>query len=137
MTRITRDGMLLQIAEVVAQRGTCLRKQVGAVIARDGRVLSIGYNGPPSGLDHCAEFGCDVSRPCERAVHAEANAIAFAARVGISVQGAALFCTTGPCRQCAELIINSGIGRVIYLESYRDNSGVDLLWHANIPHARA
>ena len=125
--------MLIEIAGLVARRSTCQRKQVGAVIARDGRILTMGYAGAPSGFAHCAEAKCDLSAPCTRTVHAEANAIAYAARIGVSIEGASLYSTLAPCETCAKLIINSGIRDVVYSELYRTSNGLDLLSEAMIP----
>lgn len=123
--RATRDQMLMSMTVVVAGRGTCDRLQVGAVIARDGRVISSGYNGNIVGMDHCDH---DPAGPaCTDAVHAEANAILFAARYGTSTEGAELFTTHQPCLNCAKMIINAGITRVVYEHPYRDSSGLDLL----------
>lgn len=126
--RPSRDQICMEVANVFAKRGTCLRAQVGAAIARDGRILSTGYNGPPSGLDHC-ELSCfdRHSSGCGIAVHAECNAIAYAARHGIAIDGGTLYSTHLPCLGCAQLIINSGIVRIVYLHDYRDHSGFDLL----------
>src|SRR4051812_14091830 len=120
MERPSREEVLLDVALTIARRGTCERAQVGAVIARDGRILATGYNGPPSGLPHCDE-GCSpmdraAENGCSRAVHAEANAIAYAARHGIATDGADLVCSHLPCLKCAELIINAGILRLFYHE---------------------
>lgn len=126
--RITRDEMLMAIAQIAAKRSTCERAKVGAVIARSGRVISTGYAGAPSGVDHCIrDHNCFDDQPCTRTIHAEANAIAFAARHGVSSDGASLYCTLSPCIDCAKLIINSGIKEVFYGEAYRKTEGVDLL----------
>lgn len=127
--RLTRDQMLMAIASVVAMRSTCGRKQVGAVISCEGRVISTGYAGPPSKSEHCSELCLQASQSsgCQRTIHAEANAIAYAARHGIATAGAELHCTLSPCINCAKLIINSGIKKVTYLESYRILEGVNLL----------
>lgn len=125
--RITRDEMLMEIAKVVARRSTCNRAQVGAVIAQDGRIVSTGYAGAPSGLPHCGPETCDTSTPCTRTVHAEAGAISYAARSGIRLEGATLYCTHCPCIDCAKLIINTGIKRVIYDQAYRKTEGLELL----------
>ena len=119
--------MLMNMAFVVAKRGTCDRLQVGAVIARDGRVISSGYNGNIIGQDHCDhdEFS---NMGCTDAVHAEANAILFAARYGTSTEGAHLFTTHQPCLNCAKMIINAGISKVFYSYPYRDISGLNLLF---------
>lgn len=124
--RATRDQMGMNMARVVAGRGTCDRLQVGAVIARDGRVISSGYNGNIVGMAHC-NHSEHPSIPCTDAVHAEANAILFAARYGMSTEGATLYTTHQPCLNCAKMIINSGIVHVCYEHPYRDNSGLDLL----------
>ena len=138
MERVSRDELCMQMARLVANRGTCSRAQVGAIIARDGRVLATGYNGPPAGFPHCTDpDGCtddDRSRPegCLRAVHAEANAIAYSARHGIRTEGADLYCSHLPCRKCAELIINAGIRTLFYSEDYRLKDGWLLLQQAGI-----
>lgn len=143
--RISRDQMLLKMAQVAAMRGTCSRAQVGAVIAREGRVLATGYNGAPAGMEHCdhtctcppkrtivhRDF-CPSTQPCTIAVHSETNAIAFAARFGVAVEGAELFCTHEPCGTCAKVIINSGIARVVYASEYRSTGGIDLLRSAGL-----
>lgn len=129
MDRISRDEMLMRIASVVSARGTCLRASVGAVLARDGRIIATGYVGSPAGLPHCLDVGCDVSEfsGCLRTVHAEANALAFAARFGIATEGTDLYCTHSPCGNCAKLIINAGISRVIYEQEYRDRTPLEIL----------
>lgn len=148
--RPTRDQVLLMVATVFAERSTCSRANVGCVIAREGRILTTGYNGAPAGMPHCehteqgdwvfthdpgmdmrykqrgGEMGCQVS------VHAEANAIAFAARHGIETEGADLFCTMSPCIPCAKLVINAGIRRVVCVSTYRDPSAIMLLKAASI-----
>lgn len=120
--RITRDEMLVRMAVIASERGTCLRARVGAVVSRNGRVISTGYVGAPAGLPHCLEVGCDISEHsgCIRTVHAEANAIAWAARYGISTERAEIHCTYSPCASCAKLLINAGIVRVVYVNQYRD-----------------
>ncbi len=133
-SRVSRDEMLLRIATIVSMRGTCERAQVGAVIALEGRIISTGYVGAPAGLEHCTDVGCRISPDggCLRTAHAEANAIAFAARFGISTNQATLYCTHGPCLDCAKLIINSGIGRLVYERPYRDSRGRELLEEAGV-----
>lgn len=130
MGRPSRDEVLLEVARIFGQRMTCERAKIGAVIAMDGRIISTGYGGVPSGLPHCSPDVCDISKPCTRTVHAEANAIAFAARHGVAVEGATLYCTYSPCLECAKLIINAGIKRVIYETPYRKTDGIDLLHEA-------
>ena len=132
--RITRDAMLMEIANVVSKRGTCLRAAVGVVIARDGRIISTGYVGAPAGLPECTSVGCDIGnhKGCTRTVHAEINAIAFAARHGISTEGSTLYTVLSPCYDCAKAIINCGIVRLVYGFDYRDSRGLDLLRTANL-----
>lgn len=129
-TRISRDKMLMTIAYAVALRSTCDRNHVGAVIVRDSRVISTGYNGAPSGMPHCDHTNDD--QPCKEVVHAEANAIVFAARNGIATNHADLYTTLSPCVDCARLIINSGIGSVFFGMPYRDVSGIRLLESAGV-----
>ena len=161
-TRISRDTMFTMICQVVAQRSTCWRSQVGAVIVKDNRVVSMGYNGPVSGMPACIQkpplwdevmdnfpgdgpLGLELQEKrremqervcmgpgCTRSLHAETNAIAFAARAGVSVEGCTMYCTMSPCINCAKVIVNSGIKRLVYMEEYRDTSGLDLLKSAGI-----
>lgn len=134
MDRISRDEMNMLIARVVAQRSTCKRKKVGCIIVLEGRVISTGYAGAPSGLPHCTEVGCETGPDggCLRTSHAEAGAIAFAAKMGISTNDATMYITLSPCLNCSKLIINSGIKRVLYLEEYRDVSGLVLMERAGL-----
>lgn len=118
--RITRHQMLMDMAIAAAKRGTCLRLKVGAVIAAQGRVLSIGYNGAPPGVSHCTPENCGPEKPCTRAIHAEANAIAWAARQGHATEGAYLYTTISPCKACSDLILAAGIRLVVFRERYRD-----------------
>lgn len=145
--RPSTDTILMESAKLWAHRGTCTRAQVGVVISRDGRGLVTAYNGAPSGMPHC-NHGCDcgVSRgaslphspvcrgmlPCKNVVHAEAAAIAFAARHGVGTQGAMVHVTRAPCLTCAGLIINAGIARVMFLEDHREMDGIDRLTAAAI-----
>lgn len=126
--RPTRDQMLIDMASVAAARGTCSRARVGAIIARDARAISMGYNGVPSGMPHCNHtLDEPTGNGCPNAVHAETNAIVWAAREGIPTDGAELFTTHLPCLLCARLIINAGIIRVVWSVDYRDHAGHDLL----------
>lgn len=127
--RPSRDLMLMKIAEVNAERSTCLRAKVGAVISRGARVISSGYVGAPSGLPQCDEVGCDpgFEGGCRRTTHAEVNAITWAAREGIATLGCVLTTTYSPCKPCCKAIINSGIRRVVYRDTYRDVTGLVLL----------
>jgi dCMP deaminase len=127
--RPSRDDMLMEMAVVVSKRSTCNRLAVGAVVSRGGRVLSTGYNGPASGLPHCQH---DKDEPCEMAIHAEVNALAWAARFGVATLYADLHITHMPCLKCAQFIINAGISRVVYAIPYRLRSGVELLDKAHV-----
>lgn len=121
--------MMMGIARMVSLRGTCDRLWVGAAITRDSRVISTGYNGNVSGQPHCYH---QQESGCATAVHAEANAIIFAARHGVAVEGAELWSTHQPCHHCAKLIINSGLTRVFYDQPYRLREGLEMLIQSNI-----
>jgi dCMP deaminase len=125
--RISRDKLLMDVALLFKRRSTCLRRQVGAVLAREGRILSTGYGGAPAGVPHCSEETCGPDKPCIRTIHAEANAVAYAARTGVATDSTTLYCTASPCIECAKLIINAGIVRVVYDEEYRDTGPIILL----------
>jgi len=115
------------IAKQVATRATCERKHVGAVIVRDRTLLSTGYNGSIRGLAHCDEVGHMMENGhCVRTVHAEANAIAQAAKNGVAIDGADIYTTASPCWNCFKLIANSGIRRIFYGEFYRDERALEL-----------
>ncbi|MDR1378813.1 MAG: cytidine/deoxycytidylate deaminase family protein [Synergistaceae bacterium] len=134
-TRPDWDTYFIAIAMMAATRSTCLRRQVGAVIVQNRQIISTGYNGAPSRTAHCMEVGClreilDVpsgerQEMC-RGSHAESNAIAQAARMGIATDGGALYCTCEPCSLCTKVILNAGIARVVYMESYPDKLAVEL-----------
>jgi dCMP deaminase len=119
----------MEIAMLFAKRGTCPRAEVGVVAVRENRLLGGGYNSAPAGMIHCEDAGCDIAPDggCRRAIHAEAGLIAWAAREGISLAGAELFCTHAPCTRCAQLIVSAGIIGVNYNIEYRDSSGLELL----------
>lgn len=122
MTRPSWNSYFLSLARVVATRGTCPRKQVGAVIVRDRQVLATGYNGSIPDDPHCIDVGCQMeSGHCIRTVHAEVNAIAQAARHGVSIAGGTLYTTLSPCLNCWKTIRSAGIGKVIYGESYEND----------------
>ncbi|MDR1621546.1 MAG: cytidine/deoxycytidylate deaminase family protein [Synergistaceae bacterium] len=134
-TRPDWDTYFIAIAMMAATRSTCLRRQVGAVVTRGRQIVSTGYNGAPSGTAHCLETGClreilgvpsgERHEMC-RGSHAEANAIAQAARMGIATDGAALYCTHEPCSLCTKVILNAGIARVVYMYPYPDQLAVRL-----------
>lgn len=124
--RISRAELYTNIAQLMALRATCKRLNVGCVItSEDHRIISTGYNGPLAQDLHCTT--CDLSSSCQNAVHAEANAIASAAKHGISLKGANLYVTHSPCPTCTLLIIQSGIKSVTFLEKFRDTKGLDTL----------
>jgi dCMP deaminase len=125
--RISRDELFMRVAKLFALRATCKRGQVGAIIVRDYRIISSGYNGSINGDTHCTSDDCDLSNPCTKAVHSEMNAILYAARVGIDLAGTTIYCTTAPCLNCAKAIIQAGIVEVIYESGYRDLKGIELL----------
>lgn len=138
MNRPSREEALLQTAVIWAARSTCSRRHVGCVIHREGRILVQGYNGAPTGLPHCPDIGQPPFHSPEtcRAVHAEQNAIAWAARVGVGLLGSQLVCTDEPCLSCARSIINAGIESVVYVRPYRLNDGLVLLGEAGIEVSR-
>ena len=131
-----------QIARLVATRSTCLRRQVGAVIVKDNRILSTGYNGAPAGITHCLERGCireerdipsgERHELC-RGLHAEQNAIIQAAYHGVSINGADLYCTNQPCIICSKMLINAGIKKIYISDPYPDELAEEMLAEANIP----
>lgn len=121
MTRPTWDEYFAEIAYQAAKRSTCLRKKVGAIIVKNKNILSTGYNGSISGLDHCEDKGCLMENGhCIRTVHAEANSIINAARHGIKIEGGTIYTTASPCWHCFKLIANSGINKIIFAELYSD-----------------
>ncbi|MCK9568948.1 dCMP deaminase family protein [Candidatus Pacearchaeota archaeon] len=126
----------LNLAQMAATRSPCLRRKVGAVLVRDKRIISTGYNGPASGLPHCQSCHREVSgqelQDCH-AIHAEENALLQCALYGPSTIGAELYCTLQPCYHCAKLIIQAKIKEVSYIDSYPDNRGLFLLEGAKIP----
>lgn len=131
----------MNITFLVAKRSTCLRRAVGALIVKDKRILSTGYNGAATGLKHCLEIGClreklnvpsgEKHELC-RGIHAEQNAIIQAAYHGVSIKDATLFCTNMPCSICAKMIINAGIKRIYYHSGYADVISKEMLKEAGI-----
>ncbi len=129
MTRPTWDDYFLKIAILVAERATCLRHHVGAVVVRDKRILTTGYNGAAAGVRDCLELGClrdqlkipsGTQQQICRAIHAEQNAIIQAAMHGVSIAGATLYCTHSPCIICAKMIANARIKRFVTCQDYPD-----------------
>lgn len=109
-------------------RSTCPRASVGCILVIDNRHVVSGYNGAISGDEHCSDVGCQlVNGHCQRSVHAEANAIADAARRGVSVAGATAYVTHAPCINCAKLLLSAGIVRIVYVRPYNDGSNMDYL----------
>lgn len=139
--RPTWDEYFMKIVELVKSRSTCLRRHVGALIVKDKRILSTGYNGAPTGCKHCSEVGClrekmnipsgERHELC-RASHAEQNAIAQAAYSGTSIKGGVLYVTDQPCVLCAKLAINAGIEKIVFKGDYPDKLSMDLLQEAGI-----
>jgi len=131
----------MDIAMLVAKRSTCTRRSVGAVIVKDKRILSTGYNGAPSGVRHCIDTGClreqlniasgERHELC-RGIHAEQNAIIQAAYHGVSIKEAVLFCTNLPCSICAKMIINAGIITIYYQNGYADQMSSDMMKEAGV-----
>ena len=126
--RPSREDVFMCIAHCMSWRGSCRRKQVGAIITTQShRIVSSGYNGTLRGDLHCNKLGCNLEEKCKHAVHAELNAIAFAAQAGVSLFNTILYCTTAPCYECAKVIVQVGISKVIYGGEYTDTLGIDLL----------
>lgn len=132
-TRPSWDDYFMGITFQVAQRGTCDRARVGAIIVKDRRILTTGYNGAPAGLPHCDEIGhLMINGHCMRTLHAEQNAIIQAALHGVSVAGGTIYVTHQPCLTCAKMIINAGIKRVVYAGHYPDENSVAFLEAAGV-----
>lgn len=127
------DEYFMDIARTVATRATCPRASVGAVVVRDHRILTTGYNGAPRGVAHCTEVGCAMSGGhCLRSTHAEANAVVQGALHGVSLAEGTIYCTHQPCINCAKLLISAGITRIVYDESYPDELAAELLAEAGV-----
>lgn len=141
MQRPDYDEYFMEMAFLVSRRSTCLRRRVGAVIVKDKRVLSTGYNGSPKGTKHCEELGCireqmhvpsGTRHELCRGVHAEQNAIVQAAYFGVSVNESTIYTTTYPCSMCAKILINAGIKEVVFAEGYVDDLSKKLFSETNI-----
>ena len=124
------DKAYLRIAREWGQLSYCKRKKVGAIIVKDRMIISDGYNGTPSGFENCCEDEDNLTK--WYVLHAEANAILKVARSTQSCEGATLYITMSPCKDCSKLIHQAGITRVVYLEGYKDNSGIDFLEKAGV-----
>lgn len=138
VSRITLDQYFSKIATVVAERSTCRRNQIGAVVAKDKQIISTGYNGAPSGFEHCLDVGCrrdelgiESGTRHEECigVHAEQNALLQA---GKNAKGATLYVNAYPCKICAKMIINAQIERVVVSGEYSDTEGIEFLQHVGI-----
>ncbi len=135
------ENYFMDIASLVALRSTCLRRQVGAVVVKNKRILSTGYNGAPSGIRHCAQTGClreimkvpsgERHELC-RGIHAEQNAIIQAAFHGVSINESLLFCTNHPCSICAKMLINSGIKMIYHQFGYADDLAREMFEEARV-----
>jgi dCMP deaminase len=159
--RISRENLFMEVAHLVGERSTCKRAKVGVVATLEGRIIATGYNGAPKGMPHCLDVDCDIQmvrshalQPvirnladaqnipdrfkykeevhCVRAVHAEANLIAWSARTGTSLLTSELYCTHQPCYTCCKLLINAGVSAIHYCEKYGDESSIELLREANV-----
>lgn len=124
------DRVYLQMAETWASLSHCKRKQVGALIVKDGMIISDGYNGTPSGFDNCCED--EDGNTQWYVLHAEANAILKVSKSTNSALGATLYLTLSPCKECAKLILQAGITRVVFKNQYKDNSGINFLQEAGV-----
>jgi dCMP deaminase len=130
MTRPAFDDIYMELAVNLARRSHCIKRHVGAVLVKDTRIISIGYNGPPAGTHNCdvewPEHGCprDSKGGCSLAIHAEQNAILYAVKNHSSVEGATLYITLSPCLACARIIFTMRIAKVIYLNSYAEHKGI-------------
>jgi len=141
MKRISWDEYFLKIADTVAERSTCLRRKVGAILVIDKRILATGYNGAPKNLAHCSEIGCLrlalKIKPAERieicrGIHAEQNALVQAAFFGLPVASATLYSTHFPCITCAKMLINAGVKRIVVRKMYPDKLSQKMLSESGI-----
>jgi dCMP deaminase len=132
----------LTITRQVAERSTCLRAKVGAVIVRDKNILATGYNGAPAGMPHCTDVGClvytsrtpagELEENCFRTIHAEINAIAQAAKNGAAIRDADIYVTHTPCIHCFKVLVNTGIRRIFYDREYKRDTLAELLRHTEV-----
>lgn len=148
MSKPSFDEIYMELAENLAKRSHCVKAKVGAVLTKDTRIISLGYNGPPAGTHNCdiewPNTGCprDSKGSCSLALHAEQNAILYAAKSNVSIEGSTLYVTLSPCISCARVIYTLGIKKVYYLHSYADykglasDEGVDFLQKFGVEVAR-
>ena len=141
MNRPSWDEYFADIATLASRRATCIRRKVGAIIVRDNNILSTGYNGVPSGIEHCTKESCirniqnipsGTQLDICLGLHAEQNAIIQAAKNGVNIKDSIMYCTTFPCLTCAKMIINCGISEVVYKVDYDDNVSKQILKDANV-----
>lgn len=141
MTRPSWDDYFLKIAQDVSERATCIKRQVGAIIVKDHRILASGYNGAPKGFDHCTEQTCirkQMNVPSGqrhelcRGLHAEQNAIIQAAWHGVRIEGGTMYCNYQPCVICVKMMINAGIVRLIYAGGYPDELAQEMLKESDL-----
>jgi dCMP deaminase len=131
MEKKSFDHLFMELAINLASKSHCIKRHVGAVLTKDTRIISIGYNGPPAGTHNCdekwPEHGCerDTKGGCSLAIHAEQNALLYAVKNNSSVEGATLYVTLSPCLACARIILTMGVKKVIYYKSYAVYKGID------------
>ena len=141
-SRLDWDSYFMNIAQLVAERSTCNRAKIGAVIVRDRNIIATGYNGSPMGLPHCTEVGCLVyvsrnpngeeEENCFRTIHAEINAIAQAAKHGVRIDGSDMYVTASPCIHCLKVLINVGVKSIYYEKPYKIHTIQDMVEQAGI-----
>ncbi|HWP58851.1 MAG TPA: dCMP deaminase family protein [Candidatus Acidoferrales bacterium] len=140
--RLSWDQYFMTITRQVAERSTCTRAKVGAVIVRDKNILATGYNGAPAGMPHCIDVGCliyqsktpdgEIEENCFRTIHAEINAIAQAAKNGSSIKDGSIYITHTPCIHCLKVLVNTGIKEIFYERAYKLHTLDDLLRHTQV-----
>ncbi len=140
--RLTWDQYFMTITQQVAERSTCNRAKVGAVIVRDRNILATGYNGAPAGMPHCTEAGCliyesktpygEVEQNCFRTIHAEINAIAQAAKNGSNIKDSSIYVTHTPCIHCIKVLVNTGIKKVYYESPYKLDTLEEILRNTRV-----
>jgi len=139
LSRITFDDLFVEITKLVSQRSSCVKAKQAALLIKDNRIISFGYNGPPSGSLNCIDDGgesrCgkDSNGSCFLGIHAEQNAIGYAARNGINTDGCIMYCTQTPCISCAKLVVAAGIKKFFYIDEYRLDDGKRFLEQCGVP----
>ena len=138
LSRISFEELFVETTKLVARRSSCVKAQQAALLIKDNRIISFGYNGPPAGTLNCLEDGgeeaCgkDSNGSCRLGIHAEQNAIGYAARNGINTEGCIIYCTQTPCISCAKLVVAAGIKEFYYLTEYRLDDGLKFLEYCGI-----